>query len=105
RTLPPPATPPSPVVPYTTLFRSVRTVGDHRLQCAQLRHPGHHPAEVHRRISRSDTADLVLLPAVLGVGARLARSAAGTAGAAAADRKSTRLNSSHVSISYAVCCS
>src|SRR5262245_65978764 len=76
--LPPPPT--SPLFPYTTLFRS-------------------HRARARVRL---------LLPARLGAGA------AGPAGsdlvAAAArdrplsDRKSTRLNSSHLGISYAVFC-
>src|SRR5699024_12599661 len=77
--------------PYTTLFRSLHHVhpreeviqerGDHILQ----RHQG------------SD--------AVLGGGAlhRL-RAAGGVDGDEPGDRKSTRLNSSHVSISYAVFC-
>src|SRR5438067_7101431 len=72
--------PRSTLFPYTTLFRSiqgVRRVRDHAAFGADL--------SGRRRIF----AD----PPVQGNG-----------GAAAPDRKSTRLNSSHVSISYAVFC-
>src|SRR5690606_41706964 len=95
--------PPSPLFPYTTLFRSPR---DHDSRGARgwaypaailVRggiHGGarRHPPERHG--SRSDR------------GLREARRAPRTGLMAAADedRKSTRLNSSHVKISYAVFC-
>src|SRR5437660_5977071 len=68
--------PRSTLFPYTTLFRSERLVG-------------------------SDEQDGGLrLPALARVAGRTARARA----AGAQDRKSTRLNSSHVAISYAVFC-
>src|SRR2546426_6005897 len=74
--------PRSTLFPYTTLFRSVR-----RLRLGQRLHPPVEPGRV-------DPVPLVLrcLP-----GPRPAAAAAG-------DRKSTRLNSSHLVISYAVFC-
>src|SRR5690554_7123539 len=73
--LPPPAR--STLFPYTTLFRS-----------GELRGPGapHRPAlPEHRRPGRGDPHRAAV-------------------DALVADRKSTRLNSSHVRISYAVFC-
>src|SRR5438128_3788135 len=73
--------PRSTLFPYTTLFRSARTPA-----IAVVRHP-----------QRGRCADLQprRLSAVDGGGAAQARHP---------DRKSTRLNSSHGSISYAVFC-
>src|SRR5690606_41322712 len=88
--------------PYTTLFRSSdRLAPQHRdlfaargpLRALGGRHADRPPVSAHaRRAGR-----------VRGAGASGARGAAGC-GAAAGDRKSTRLNSSHVKISYAVFC-
>src|SRR5438094_7723113 len=66
--------PRSTLFPYTTLFRSVR---DRPLPAERVRHVGEGPGVGHR-------------------GDR--------GGPAARDRKSTRLNSSHRTISYAVFC-
>src|SRR5260221_3627573 len=85
--------PRSTLFPYTTLFRSdvieTNTFGAHRFKL------GPHGLEAQvRKINRE--------------GARLARDAAAgrglVAGAIGPDRKSTRLNSSHTVISYAVFC-
>src|SRR5438477_4920322 len=73
--------PRSTLFPYTTLFRSAEQVGDDE---AAL---GHGESPVCRKHQA----------AVLGVGPRSRPSGR-------ADRKSTRLNSSHMSISYAVFC-
>src|SRR5689334_23770498 len=70
--------PRSTLFPYTTLFRSVLLVG-----------VVHHGAQLHGHVSEH--------PA--GEGAEDGRRAV-----MAEDRKSTRLNSSHSSISYAVFC-
>src|SRR3712207_7290792 len=84
--------PRSTLFPYTTLFRSVvprRAAGE----------------ELHRVRSVAQVDD-ALLDAV-GVGLRGRRQAGqevAVAHAALADRKSTRLNSSHANISYAVFC-
>src|SRR5436853_1632233 len=71
--------PRSTLFPYTTLFRSLRFADDLRGRC-----PGVHPSA--QRIQ--------LASQVPGVGGRVD----------ARDRKSTRLNSSHLGISYAVFC-
>src|SRR3712207_8248703 len=74
--------PRSTLFPYTTLFRSV----------------------VGRRIRGDDTCQVVLLgDALLGL-ARLGGGEHGGLGDLRQDRKSTRLNSSHANISYAVFC-
>src|SRR2546427_7906467 len=90
--------PRSTLFPYTTLFRS------HVLEAiAQLREPGallgHHlaadlgrPPEAHDERHRQRSGTLPV-PLIVGFGR-----------AAEIDRKSTRLNSSHSQISYAVFC-
>src|SRR5690242_20841596 len=88
--------PPTPTLfPYTTLFRSraaAATDGEARLAA---RRAGGRAA---RRVDRArDAADG---PAP----ARARRAGAGRGRVPRADRKSTRLNSSHMSISYAVFC-
>src|SRR5690606_41678415 len=85
--------PSSTLFPYTTLFRSqVLEVpldlvapdvsGEHAV----------HPDAVHAELGGQ------------GLGGRLQRALGGGVGAVLGDRKSTRLNSSHVKISYAVFC-
>src|SRR5689334_23816900 len=66
----------SPLFPYTTLFRSLRPVGAERRSRDQLGGPADGPARVAGAL-RIEIDE---------------------------DRKSTRLNSSHSSISYAVFC-
>src|SRR3712207_8114563 len=86
--------PRSTLFPYTTLFRSDRRQGprralhvaDRRPERPRLRRPG---AERPGVLQRGAVVPLRLPPAV---------------GAAGEDRKSTRLNSSHANISYAVFC-
>src|SRR5690348_17463237 len=78
-----PRPPRSPLFPYTTLFRSiegVRTLGE------MLKDKS--PVFESRLVSEADTAVILYT--------------SGTTGQP--DRKSTRLNSSHPSISYAVFC-
>src|SRR2546430_12403986 len=78
--------PRSTLFPYTTLFRSVhrrrRLVGVLRRPAGEHQHPPPRGADVRA------------VPMVRGVGG----------GAGGRDRKSTRLNSSHSQISYAVFC-
>src|SRR5207249_10873157 len=92
--LPPP--PPSPTLfPYTTLFRSLRPGHDDRRGAAE---PAFDPSRAARRghvSGQDDHADGTREPVAAAprLPLRVPR-----------DRKSTRLNSSHVSISYAVFC-
>src|SRR5439155_24277344 len=90
--IPPP--PISTLFPYTTLFRSPeRAVPAHLcLQPAARRRPGQHavPAEG--------------VPVPLRGGLDLLKDRPSGVESTASDRKSTRLNSSHVAISYAVFC-
>src|SRR3712207_7057467 len=77
--------PRSTLFPYTTLFRS-RSASRRRAQP-----PGHHSAEALRR--PGPAADR-----------RVERGVGSPDGFVERDRKSTRLNSSHANISYAVFC-
>src|SRR5437667_7231491 len=76
--------PRSTLFPYTTLFRS----------------DGHLAAA----LGQEDAGDGGLAPAGAEVGALLAEEDGGFGQEARLDRKSTRLNSSHITISYAVFC-
>src|SRR2546426_3286286 len=84
--------PRSTLFPYTTLFRSPRHVGhvqaEHRV--------GSDDARLHEAAARLDEA-----AAPLGAGDDADRVLEGVE---VVDRKSTRLNSSHLVISYAVFC-
>src|SRR5438876_3259215 len=89
----PPPPPTSTLFPYTTLFRSLRRA---RLQVGSAREEPR-PGGVERRALAGD--DVRRQPRALGrPSARLPTNII------ARDRKSTRLNSSHPSISYAVFC-
>src|SRR3712207_8682666 len=79
--------PRSTLFPYTTLFRSRRSLRRPR-ERTQGRESGRGPFRAAAR--RTPSLDR-------GAGVR-------TSGAAGRDRKSTRLNSSHANISYAVFC-
>src|SRR5207302_5455498 len=88
--------PDAPLFPYTTLFRSARAGG--RAAGARARGravpdgEGGTPGRLWRRLFRFSSGDLE----------RGGKDAA--ISGQALDRKSTRLNSSHVKISYAVFC-
>src|SRR3712207_8825492 len=81
--------PRSTLLPDTTLFRSHRVVGRHLLRLAQLQ-----PGDLGDGVRGGGDGDH--LGAALAAGAAL--------GSPDRDRKSTRLNSSHANISYAVFC-
>src|SRR3712207_8027153 len=87
--------PRSPLLPYTTLFRSsdgVVRVGD------TVRRPaGRWTPAVHALLAHLHEAGFRAAPRPLGLDER-GREVLGL------DRKSTRLNSSHANISYAVFC-
>src|SRR5258705_7061361 len=82
--------PRSTLFPYTTLFRSVRRLGVLLVQLGRDAHAGDHDQD----------AEGVADPAP----AALAHRVAPAPPALDRDRKSTRLNSSHLGISYAVFC-
>src|SRR3712207_7862469 len=91
--------PRSTLFPYTTLFRSTAgpTPGDVQRPAAQRRHPGvaeklHVPVPARRLLRPRNGA--VVQGALRGERQE----------ARHGDRKSTRLNSSHANISYAVFC-
>src|SRR2546422_8252906 len=93
--------PKSPLFPYTTLFRSMRMREQHDVNRAQVQPPqrGHEPAG-----SDVVTGQVPLdLPASVDQHGAAGRSLDHD-GISLADRKSTRLNSSHGYISYAVFC-
>src|SRR5690606_41544269 len=99
-----PRAPPPTLFPYTTLFRS-------RVQGARARAPRRvraRPAPDRGRIDEGDArvTSVRLRVAVVDYGAGNLVSIDQALGAVGAevDRKSTRLNSSHVKISYAVFC-
>src|SRR3712207_7437152 len=87
--------PRSTLFPYTTLFRSAGVVEHHvedDLQAGGVEGPDH-------------VAEFVHLPVVrAGLGVRRLRGGEGDTVVPPEDRKSTRLNSSHANISYAVFC-
>src|SRR5256885_1716018 len=87
--------PRSTLFPYTTLFRSRRSV---RRQAELRARVQRHAAPQHAGLRRDEEGDRArrpdLLPPRQGAGAHGGRE----------DRKSTRLNSSHLVISYAVFC-
>src|SRR2546430_10453298 len=91
--------PRSTLFPYTTLFRSGDPLGPYRLgdrAAAFLQVPADHDLRWGLAVGAGDRGD----------GRVVERAGPGpaVAGDAAEDRKSTRLNSSHSQISYAVFC-
>src|SRR5437868_10833007 len=91
------------LLPYTTLFRSMRGVGE-RLQGIwnAVRHPFKEWTTLWH-FGRTQVAARLTSPDVPVVSTSLKREARALS-RRVRDRKSTRLNSSHVSISYAVFC-
>src|SRR5699024_12534056 len=91
--------PRSTLFPYTTLFRSRRD--DRHSYSTSTDKTGHSPLDQRTNSScaRNPTTDRASRD-----GRHSTIVPAGTQGGHERDRKSTRLNSSHVSISYAVFC-
>src|SRR3712207_8291362 len=86
--------PRSTLFPYTTLFRSVATLNPHPAGFRPARPTGGHltyRSGLTRLEVRRDRRELLLPADKVAVGSE-------------GDRKSTRLNSSHANISYAVFC-
>src|SRR5262245_63533502 len=93
--------PTSPPFPYTTLFRSEPAhLGHGRAGGARLHGRGHDIGEPEGLDDGGDQLHRASVGAVA-IAPQLEEVAAGPYGA---DRKSTRLNSSHLGISYAVFC-
>src|SRR3712207_7039696 len=88
--------PRSTLFPYTTLFRSAPVQGG----------PGSSPGDGPSRLSRRRLPRVLHLEVEVAVPGhrRRAGGRAGCGGPQSPDRKSTRLNSSHANISYAVFC-
>src|SRR3712207_8815748 len=80
--------PRSTLFPYTTLFRSLPHTRS-ALYDEVLEHEGRYWGRQYERFNRDEADPELLAQAVA---------------ALTLDRKSTRLNSSHANISYAVCC-
>src|SRR5690606_40653797 len=90
--------PRSPLFPYTTLFRSPALHGHAGARPGQLADgAGRGARDVHAAVRALDAPGLRPLGAARAGGGR-------GGGRGRPDRKSTRLNSSHVKISYAVFC-
>src|SRR5207245_10202826 len=89
----PPRPPPSTLFPYTTLFRSNEPVEDLRPARGADAARTEHVLDRERRAVERPARDALAISLVGGVRYRKG-----------IDRKSTRLNSSHGSISYAVFC-
>src|SRR5205085_5965621 len=96
-----PHTPTSPLFPYTTLFRSL-----HRLAPAVRESgPVERPSDAVAQRRAGETVQASERLEVLARGEqRIDRQFLGNDAESAPDRKSTRLNSSHSQISYAVFC-
>src|SRR3712207_3706593 len=86
--------PRSTLFPYTTLFRSRKLhtrAGEVALKVPKLRRQAFETAIIERYRRRETSVEEALIEMYL-------------AGVSVRDRKSTRLNSSHANISYAVFC-
>src|SRR3712207_8494382 len=88
--------PRSTLFPYTTLFRSLDA------QVKQVEAAGGTVRQAYLRMGRPD-GEIIGLAEEIGAGL-IVMGSRGHGGLRRADRKSTRLNSSHANISYAVFC-
>src|SRR5699024_11609487 len=100
-----PVPPPSTLFPYTTLFRSFFHADPHPGNIFVSPRPDAAPGEPDWTLTFIDFGMVGRVPDDLRAGLRDLVIAAGLRDSARlVDRKSTRLNSSHVSNSYAVFC-
>src|SRR5947209_14360557 len=96
--------PTSPLFPYTTLFRStVRVSTGAQRRIPIIADSGHRPEVGHLTEHGPEVPADAGAAGGQAAGAAAAPASAGTSGPCS-DRKSTRLNSSHANISYAVFC-
>src|SRR5207249_6740413 len=97
--------PPAPLFPYTTLFRSLgrdQLGADHRVEVLAELAPGRRQVTLAHPDQATERTVLAVEAAHLGWRHRPPEvPVAADVGVDQGDRKSTRLNSSHVSISYA----
>src|SRR5207253_8401212 len=93
--------PRSPLFPYTTLFRSqaAATIRQGVAQRSKVRLP---PRKTIQAVEQSGPPSIIEL--LRAEGLLLCRGGGGKNAGPEADRKSTRLHSSHVAISYPVFC-
>src|SRR5690349_23502432 len=96
------APPISTLFPYTTLFRSWLSGGIHHRNSPGNQQPEEGVACGRADVSSGNRGGVESAP--VGWSEWSVRSCIGRAGVHRSDRKSTRLNSSHVEISYAVFC-
>src|SRR5690606_41689558 len=99
--LPPPPPPPTPL-PYTTLFRSVTLIIAQRL--ARRLHDCKKPIELPPKVLLDAGFSQADIDAGLTIYEAVGCDGCNDGYKGRVDRKSTRLNSSHVKISYAVFC-
>src|SRR5205814_10405241 len=92
--------PPPPPFPYTTLFRSHQPRRQLQVEQVGGRRAGPQPAQPHLLAPGMDDADARRIVQELPEGVQRPR----LERVDQVDRKSTRLNSSHLGISYAVFC-
>src|SRR5437773_1409612 len=100
-----PRPPTSTLFPYTTLFRSISHVGHYRLTGVASMILGALGLALLSTMSPATSdAEMVRNLIIAGFGLGSALSSLAIANQASVDRKSTRLNSSHITTSYAVFC-
>src|SRR5947209_3115142 len=100
-----PTPPTSPLFPYTTLFRSSSSLHpDHELSLAKLKAVHGAKKSAGSLAINSFNSSILARPSSAIARARASGSSARSWSRVWIDRKSTRLNSSHANISYAVFC-
>src|SRR5947208_3375487 len=95
----------STLFPYTTLFRSANALGSHSAYCSGAgTEPNARSIRAHASMSPCRSIHMRRTPAMRSIDPSSSPAQTRCARSRSADRKSTRLNSSHQIISYAVFC-